>query len=470
MSASNKRGRLQNYISNRGKALKATRVIVIDDEKNICLSIKTYLEIEGAEVLTASTIEEALSLIRREAFDIAIIDIKLERQSGIELVKAMQNESIEIPFIFISGHASLDEAAETIKLGAYDFIEKPFSSERLLVTVNNCIEHTKLQNNLNHYKLRDKAELIIGESQQIKALKKDIYKVAVTDASILISGESGTGKELIAKSIHQHSKRQQYDFIVVNCSAIPENLIDSALFGHVKGAFTGAESHKKGYFELADGGTIFLDEIGDMSLNAQSSLLRVLENKQIQKVGAEKSQNVNVRVIAASHKDLKFEVDNGRFREDLFYRLNVIPLRSPALRERLEDMPLLATYLVGKICSKYGFQTKALSAESVYVLQQYHWPGNVRELNNIIERMVILGGQQLKQSDMPQDVLSTIELHRDQDLSTNKSLKVFKQQTEKSFLQQKLQECNGNVSLMAKIIEVDRTALHKKLNQHNIKR
>jgi DNA-binding NtrC family response regulator len=448
--------------------LKTNRIIVIDDEKNICLSIKACLEIEGSEVITASTIEAALSLLRREVFDLAIIDIKLEQQSGIELVKAMQSDSIETPFIFISGHASLDEAAETIKLGAYDFLEKPFSSEKLLVTVNNCLEHIRVQNHLNHYKDKERAELLIGESEVIKALKKDINKVAVTDAAILISGESGTGKELIAKSIHQHSNRQQQEFIVVNCSAIPENLIESALFGHVKGAFTGADTHKKGYFELADGGTIFLDEIGDMSLNAQSSLLRVLENKQIQKVGAEKTQQVNVRVIAASHKDLKAEVDNGRFREDLFYRLNVIPLRSPTLRERRGDMHLLARYFVEKTSVKYGLQTKTLAAECVHILQQYHWPGNVRELSNIIERMVILGGQQLTQCDIPKDIFNEIE--HQQDLDTDQSLKAFKQHSEKNFLRKKLKQCNGNVTLMAKQLEVDRTALHKTLNKYDIKR
>lgn len=443
-------------------------IIVIDDEPNIRRSIKMCLLPEGYQVAEFAQGQTALGLMREEHFDAAIIDIRLGDESGIDLYQQMLDEGIDIPVIFISGNASLDEAVQSVKLGAFDFIEKPFGADKLLVTVANCIELSSLRRKVKSLEADNHKDTLIGDHPLMAKLRKDIKKVAQTDAGVLISGDSGTGKELIAQSIHQQSLRSDQSFIKVNCSAIPENLIDSALFGHVKGAFTGADQHKKGFFELAHRGTLFLDEIADMPMKAQASLLRALENAEIQKVGSEKITKVDVRVLAASHKNLKQQVDEGLFREDLFYRLNVIPLSAPALKERIEDIPLLVNHLMNHLCQRNGFAPKTMDGACYRTLSRYHWPGNVRELLNTLERMHILSESRITADDIPLE----IACHKPDDSfdDSEVSLKAFRHAMERQLLIKKLKQYKGNISQVARALEIDRSYLHKKLNEYGIER
>ncbi|WP_042143828.1 MULTISPECIES: sigma-54 dependent transcriptional regulator [unclassified Pseudoalteromonas] len=443
-------------------------IIVIDDEVNICRSIKACLLPEGYIVSDFCDAQLALKSMQTHDYDMAIIDIRLGQQCGIELFKQMRSENLVMPVIFISGNASLNEAAQTLKLGAFDFLEKPFNADKLSITVKNCVDFSLLKNRVKSLEQAQQDEQLLGEHSSMKQLRKSINKVAQTDAAILISGESGTGKELIAQSIHQQSRRASKDLVKVNCSAIPENLIESALFGHVKGAFTGAEQHKKGYFEMAHKGTLFLDEIGDMPLASQASLLRVLESKEIQKVGSDKITKVDVRLLAASHKDLKLKVQQGEFREDLFYRINVIPIQSPSLRERQSDIPLLVNHFIGYLSKRNGFANKSIDPKCYSILSQYSWPGNVRELLNTIERMLIMGDDKLLISDIPDEISSkpnTINIIDDE-----LSLKEFRHHTERALLIKKLKQYKGNITHVAKSLVIDRTYLYKKLTQYNIKR
>lgn len=448
--------------------MKNKNILVVDDEKNICRSIELCLTSEGYNVQAFCTPHEALANVRKNDFDAAIIDIRLGDKSGIELFSKMRQENLDVPVIFISGNASLDEAAQSLKLGAFDFIEKPFNAEKLIVTVKNCVTYHELKERVDAFEKSQTRQTLLGDHKLVTALRKNINKVALSDAAVLIRGESGTGKELIAQAIHQQSQRANYQLVTVNCSAIPESLIDSALFGHVKGAFTGAEHHKKGYFELAENGTLFLDEVADMPLSAQASLLRVLENKEIQKVGAERVSKVNVRLVAASHKNLSQLVDQGLFREDLYYRLNVIPLTSPALRERKSDIPLLVNHFVNLLCKKHGFSDKKVTANCLTTLSRYDWPGNIRELLNTVERMLILGGDTLTKDDIPEEIFKTNK--QTALLNEGLSLKSYRQKMEREYLIAKLHEFDGNISRVAKSLEVDRSYLHKKLNQYEIKR
>lgn len=443
-------------------------IIVIDDEVNICRSIKACLLPEGYIVSDFCDAQLALKSMQTHDYDMAIIDIRLGQQCGIELFKQMRSENLVMPVIFISGNASLNEAAQTLKLGAFDFLEKPFNANKLSITVKNCVDFSLLKNRVKSLEQAQQDEQLLGEHSSMKQLRKSINKVAQTDAAILISGESGTGKELIAQSIHQQSLRASKDLVKVNCSAIPENLIESALFGHVKGAFTGAEQHKKGYFEMAHKGTLFLDEIGDMPLASQASLLRVLESKEIQKVGSDKITKVDVRLLAASHKDLKLKVQQGEFREDLFYRINVIPIQSPSLRERQSDIPLLVNHFIGYLSKRNGFANKSIDPKCYSILSQYSWPGNVRELLNTIERMLIMGDDKLLISDIPDEISSkpnTINIIDDE-----LSLKEFRHHMERALLIKKLKQYKGNITHVAKSLVIDRTYLYKKLTQYNIKR
>lgn len=443
------------------------QIIVIDDEINICRSIKACLTTEGYQVKSFLEPIAALKSMQTSYYDAALIDIRLGDSCGISLYQQMLHENIDIPVIFISGNGSLTQAAQTLKLGAYDFIEKPFNADKLMVTVNNCIEFYSLRARvklLEHSKQQGK---LLGDHKVMHQLRRDINKLAQTDVTVLISGESGTGKELIAQSIHQQSSRQCHELIAVNCSAIPENLIDSTLFGHVKGAFTGAEQNKKGFFEIANGGSVFLDEIADMSLDAQASLLRVIENKEIQKVGADKATKVDVRLIAASHKNLKNQVRLGLFREDLFYRLNVVPLVSPPLRERSSDIPLLVNYFIEQIVKKNGMKPRTISPSCYNILSQYLWPGNIRELINTLERMLIMGGDKLSKEDIPNEIIGK---SADKTIDNNLSLKEYRQQMEREMLIKKLQEFGGNISQVAKSLSVDRSYLHKKISLYGIKR
>lgn len=442
-----------------------TKIIAIDDEPNILLSIESCLQSESMQVDTFDNSADAFVAMQRQVYDCAIIDIRIGNENGIQLFKNLRQVDINTPVIFISGNASLHEAAESQKLGAYDFIEKPFSSEKLKITLDNCLQFNRLQTKLSQLQTNVVDKELVGEHASMQQLKSGIVKVANTNAVVLIQGESGTGKELIATAIHNASPRAEFELVTVNCSAIPKDLVESALFGHTKGAFTGANEARKGYFEIAHKGTIFLDEIGDMPLAAQASLLRVLESHEIQKVGAENSTQVDVRVIAATHKDLKNLVAHEQFRQDLYYRIQVIPLESPPLRERLSDLELLVPHLIERLCRRHGLPPKTIDKVCFNIFNHYAWPGNIRELANTLERMVIMGGEKLSTEDIPKDIHLQPSVEFD-DLS----LKEFRGISERKLIIDRLNEYDGNITKVARSLDINRAHLHKKINQYEIKR
>lgn len=370
-----------------------SKILIIDDEKSIRRALKEILEFEEFEVDEAENGKEGLEKARAELYDIIFCDIKMPLMDGMELLEAFQKEKIDSPVIMISGHGNIDTAVQAIKKGAFDFIEKPLDLNRILVTVRNAGDRTKIVEEKEVLKKtikRFKGSSIIGETNEINQIKEMIEKVAPSDARVLVTGANGTGKELVARSLHDNSGRKANPFIEVNCAAIPSELIESELFGHEKGAFTSAIKQKKGKFELASGGTIFLDEIGDMSASAQAKVLRALQENVIQRVGGEKDIKVDARVIAATNKDLRKEIAEGNFREDLFHRLAVILIHVPALNDRRDDIPLLADHFLTIICAEHGIPRKSFSEGAVDALKAVDWSGNIRELRNIIERLIIL--------------------------------------------------------------------------------
>lgn len=441
-------------------------ILVVDDEKNIRRTIEISLSQSNHRVLLAHDLAAAYRYLQDEIVDMMILDIELGDVSGISFFQRLADQGIHIPTLFISGRASLSQAAQSIKLGAYDFLEKPFSAEKLQVTVQRCLELSRLESRLTCLE-KNKSNLeMIGESSALKKLKLDIHKVAQTNACVHIFGESGTGKELVANALHDLSTRSSSNFIKVNCSAIPENLIESELFGFEKGSFTSAHASKKGYFEMAHRGTIFLDEIADLSLSAQSKLLRVLQSGEIQKIGFDKTMKVDVRIISATHKNLGQLVSEGLFREDLFYRLNVIPLNVPSLRQRKEDIPLLIAYFAEQSVLKNNLQNKKISPEVYEELQKYSWPGNIRQLQNVIERMMILSGPILRFEDLPEDIIHTQDEDLNSlktDLARNSTLKEFRDEAEKKHILFHLKQNQGNISKTAQELGVGRTYLHKRL-------
>src|ERR1700683_997188 len=360
-------------------------VLVLDDEKNIRRAIELALEQEGMKVLTAHDPASALRYLRDRIIDLLILDIKLGEIDGIEVFKIVQTAGFSVPTLFISGNATLTQAAEAVKIGAFDFIEKPFSAERIVIAVKHCLEFTTLKERLRLSEARHGADELVGDSAAIKKAIAAALKVARTGASVLISGESGTGKEVVANAIHAHSDRREMPFVKVNCSAIPESLIESELFGYVKGAFTGAAANKRGLFEVANRGTIFLDEVADLSLVAQAKILRVVQSGEVQKVGSEEAITVDVRVLSGTHKDLKERVTAGLFREDLYYRLNVVPIRVPSLRERPDDIDLLARFFAHRVWEKKKKKGKADRRRRDIRVEGLQLPGNVRELQNVME-------------------------------------------------------------------------------------
>lgn len=377
------------------------KILVIDDERSIRNTLKDILEFEKHKVSLAENGKQGLEIAQNEAFDLIFSDIKMPEIDGIELLTLLKEREIEVPIVMISGHGTIDTAVECIKKGAFDFIEKPIDLNRLLITVRNALERKELITESKTLKKNiEKKYQIIGQSPAIEKVRRLIDRVAPTDARVLITGDNGTGKELVARQLHQKSNRANAPFIEVNCAAIPSELIESELFGHEKGAFTSALKQRSGKFEQADEGTIFLDEIGDMSLSAQTKVLRILQENEFTRVGGDKIIKVNVRVIAATNKNLLNEIEKGNFREDLFHRLNVIPIHVPSLEERKEDIPLLITHFSELICSEQGRQVKEFEPEAVSLLQQRSWPGNVRELRNIVERLIILGGSKITKEDV----------------------------------------------------------------------
>jgi len=378
-----------------------SKILVIDDERAIRNSLKEILEFEKHEVEVAEDGEAGLELFQKGSFDVVLCDIKMPQMDGIEVLDKMQKIAAETPVIMISGHGNIDTAVEAIKKGAFDFIEKPLDLNRILITIRNATDKTTLIKETKVLKRKvSKTFDIVGSSPAIEKVKEIIDRVAPTDARVLITGSNGTGKELVARWLHEKSSRADMPFVEVNCAAIPSELIESELFGHEKGAFTSAIKQRKGKFEQADGGTLFLDEIGDMSLSAQAKVLRALQENKITRVGSDKDINVNVRIIAATNKNLQKEIDAGSFREDLYHRLSVIIIQVPSLSERLEDIPMLTEHFIELICEEYGMPPKKITKDAISALQNFTWTGNVREFRNVIERLIILCGKEITANDV----------------------------------------------------------------------
>ena len=376
-------------------------ILVIDDEKSIRNTLKEVLEYEKHKIDLASNGDDGLELFENNTYDIVLCDIKMPKMDGIEILEKIFSITSEIPVIMISGHGNIDTAVETIKKGAFDFIEKPLDLNRLLITIRNATDKSNLITETKVLKQKVKKTYdMIGESPAMKKVKEMIDKVAPTDAKVLIIGKNGTGKELVARWLHEKSERSGQPFVEVNCAAIPSELIESELFGHEKGAFTSAHKQRKGKFEQANGGTLFLDEIGDMSLSAQSKVLRALQENKISRVGSDKEINVNVRIIAATNKNLKKEIENRTFREDLYHRISVILIDVPTLNDRKEDIPLLTEYFNDQICNEHGMSKKIITNSAIEELKKINWTGNIREFRNVLERLIILCGKEITEKDV----------------------------------------------------------------------
>lgn len=380
------------------------KILIIDDERGIRNTLREILADEGYEVDVAENGKQGLEMAQAKAYDLIFTDIKMPEMDGIELLSALKSgeEAIETPVVMISGHGDVETAVQALKIGAYDFLLKPLDLNRILITTKNALESKNLKQETKQLrkKVAAKGLQMIGESAAITRVREIIDKVAPTEARVLITGPNGTGKEVVAHMIHENSARANGPMVEVNCAAIPSELIESELFGHMKGSFTGAVKDRAGKFEQADGGTLFLDEIGDMSLAAQTKVLRALQESEITRVGSDKAIKVNVRVLAATNKDLPKEIEAGNFREDLFHRLNVIPIAVPALNDRLEDIPLLVDYFAEQICAEQGIALKTFDKEAIKALQGKNWTGNIRQLRNVVERLIILAGNKITAEDV----------------------------------------------------------------------
>ena len=376
------------------------KILIVDDERSIRNSLKEILEMENYQVDTAENGVQAIAKTDKERYDAIFCDIKMPEMDGLEVLSRFMESGVESPVIMISGHADIETAVECIKRGAFDFIEKPLDLNRILITIKNATDKANLVKETKVLKKKIYGQEMIGESAPMLQVRDMISKVAPTDASVLVTGPNGSGKELVARSLHQLSQRSMMPYVEVNCAAIPSELIDSELFGHKKGSFTSAIRDHKGKFEQADGGTIFLDEIGDMSLAAQAKVLRVLQERKITPVGGDKDIAVNVRIVSATNKNLQAEIAAGRFREDLYHRLSVIVIRVPSLDERKDDIPLLVDYFLDRICADSGMQRKEFSQEAMDMLIAKDWTGNIRELRNVVERLLILGGNPVSPDDV----------------------------------------------------------------------
>lgn len=382
------------------------KILVIDDERAIRNTLKDILEFEGYTVEVAENGRVGLECALSSTFDLIFTDIKMPEMDGLEFLQTYRNKmqeqnSEESPIIMITGHGSVDTAVDALKSGAFDFIQKPLDLNRLLLTTKHAIEHRSLVQETKVLRKKvGKRNQMIGESNAISRVRAIIDKVAPTEARVMITGSNGTGKEVVAHLIHENSNRAKGPIVEVNCAAIPSELIESELFGHMKGSFTGAVKDRAGKFEQADGGTLFLDEIGDMSLSAQTKVLRALQENEITRVGSDKAIKVNVRVLAATNKDLKKEIANGNFREDLFHRLNVIPIHVPDLKDRKDDIPLLINHFIHLICTEQGWKNKSINDEAIQTLRSHDWPGNIRELRNVVERLIILSGDTITAEDV----------------------------------------------------------------------
>jgi two-component system nitrogen regulation response regulator NtrX len=447
-------------------------ILVVDDEKGILDQLSGILQDEGYNTLTAQTGEKSLELIQENGIDLVMLDVKLPDIDGIEILRKIKDNQSDIPVIMISGNATIGLAVEATKLGAYDFIEKPFSPiekiDRMLLTIKQAIERQQLEQENKRFKNREQRKyMMVGESKSAKQLYEQISKAAPSKGRVLITGENGTGKELVARAIHQLSNRASAKFVELNCAAIPQELIESELFGHEKGSFTGAGTRQIGKFEQANGGTLFLDEIGDMSLTAQSKVLRAIEEGEIQRIGGTRTLKVDVRIISATNKVLEKEIEKGNFRQDLFYRLNVIPITVPPLRDRKDDIPILVEHFVEQFCDENGKPLKKISPDAISVLKDYNWPGNIRELRNIVERLIIMvDSDTIKGSH----VLLAINIDQSQSSNTKApvSLKDMMDEYEKKIIIAELEANDGNVSQTARNLNIDRANLYRKLRSYDI--
>ena len=442
-------------------------ILIADDEKGIRDSLKRLLEFEKYHVLATEDGPTALKMLEKERVDLILLDIKMPGMDGLEVLAKVHEESPELPVVIISGHGTVQTAVEATRLGAFDFIEKPIDADRILLVIRNGLAQRRLiRENISLKNVMLQKTRIIGEHPDIKSILETLEMVAPTKSRVLILGENGTGKELVARVLHELSDRAKEPFIEVNCAAIPEELIESELFGHEKGSFTGAISKRIGKFELADGGTLFLDEIGDMSLSAQAKVLRVLEESQFERVGGTQTKKVDVRIVAASNKDLLKRSEDGSFREDLFYRLNVVPITVPPLRKRTSDLPLIADYLLEQASEELGIKKKKISKRTLDVLKEYTWPGNIRELKNLIERLVILTpGATIDVGDLP--VLGPAKNIEEQFFEKD-SYNEFREAMEKEFFTKKLTMNSFNVSKTARKLGMQRSNLYKKLEKYQI--
>jgi two-component system, NtrC family, nitrogen regulation response regulator NtrX len=454
---------------------KKAKILITDDEKSIRNALREILEFESYSVLEAENGEEALKVIQTETVDLVLLDIKMKGMDGIEVLEKIKEMFPELPVIMISGHGNIKIAVEATKTGAFDFLEKPPDLNRLLISVRNALKSSELirENQQIRTELYGDTE-IIGSSPSMLKIKELIKKVAPSNSRVLITGENGTGKELVAKAIHNQSRRANRKFVDVNCAAIPSELLESELFGHEKGAFTGASTRRIGKFEQADGGTLFLDEIGDMSSDSQAKVLRALQENQIIRVGGTERIEVDVRVLSATNKDLQKQIEDHKFREDLFHRLNVIPIHLPPLRERRDDIPNLAKWYLNKLADdEIVFSGKSFSEAALIKLQEQHWPGNIRELQNVIERLALLSSEDaITEKDVellvmnkkkPKDQLGNL-------LDETDSFHEYKEEAERLFLLRKLEKYNWNVSATADAIDIQRSHIYNKMKKYQIER
>ncbi len=448
-------------------------ILVVDDEESIRLSLEGILLDEGFRALFASNGEDAINILQHEDPDLVLLDIWMPGIDGMETLSRIKEIRPDQPVIMMSGHGTIETAVKATRLGAYDFIEKPLSLEKILLSIQNAMKvgHLMAENQALKAKINKEHEMI-GESKPIDRMKKQIAIAAPSNGWVLITGENGTGKELVARAIHHQSTRSRQTFVEVNCAAIPEELIESELFGHEKGAFTGATAARKGKFDQANNGTLFLDEIGDMSLKTQAKILRILQERKFERVGGNRTIEVDVRVIAATNKDLEAEIKEGSFREDLYFRLNVLPFHVPPLRDRKEDIPRLASHFLNYFCSQESREIKCVSEEALHALMQYNWPGNIRELKNLIERMVIMTPEQLIEYDHLPDSIKNCTKNTTQELSVGTisvtSYRDAKELFEKQFLNKKLEENNWNISRTAEEIGLERSNLHRKIKSYGL--
>ena len=463
-------------------------VLIIDDEASIRQSLSGALKDEGYKVISAASGKEGLELIQTDRPNVILLDIWMPEMDGVETLRQIKAEWPDQIVIMMSGHGNIETAVRSTKLGAFDFVEKPLSLERIIVLLQNISNMQDLaRENQALRKQVQKNQNLVGESSLMKQIQEMIRRVAPTTGSVLITGENGTGKELVAQSIHALSPRFNKPFVEVNCAAIPEELIESELFGHEKGSFTGATTLRRGKFDLAHGGTLFLDEIGDMSLKTQAKILRILQEQKFERVGGAQTISVDVRVVAATNKDLKSEIQAGNFREDLFYRLNVIPFHVPPLRDRQEDISLLVAYFLNQFSQVHGRAVRSVSKEALAVLTSYSWPGNVRELKNLMERLVILTleseeGKNIQAADILknlQDDAFGVKLEEeglteypmildDEVTHGGKNLRDARQEFEKQFILKTLRENDWNISKTAQVLGIERSHLHRKIKSYGI--